>query len=128
MRKKIAEHMVLSRRTSAHVHSVFEVNFSRVAQDPRGEEGRVRARRRKLDLPVVHRQGGRSTRCAPCRSSTRRSTATTIVYHKDINIGIAVALDWGLIVPVIKHADEKNLLGLSRAVADLADARAQPSS
>ena len=45
MRKKIAEHMVLSRRTSAHVHSVFEVNFARVGEDPRGEEGRVRARR-----------------------------------------------------------------------------------
>ena len=65
-------------------------------------------------------------RCAPCRSSTPRSTATTSSTTRTINLGIAVALDWGLIVPVIKNADEMNLLGLSRAVADLANrARAQ---
>ena len=59
MRKKIAEHMVVSRRTSAHVHSVFEVNFSRVAQSSRGEEGRIREGGREAHLPVVHHQGGR---------------------------------------------------------------------
>ena len=119
MRKKIAEHMLLSRRTSAHVHSVFEVNFSRVAQ--------VREARKA----EYERQGGRLTylsfiikavvdalRAVPVVNAS--VDGDSIVYHKDVNVGIAVALDWGLIVPVIKKADEKNLLGLSRTVADLA--------
>jgi 2-oxoglutarate dehydrogenase E2 component (dihydrolipoamide succinyltransferase) len=119
MRKKIAEHMVLSRRTSAHVHSVFEVNFSRVAQ--------VRERKKK----EFERAGGKLTylsfivtavaealRAVPVVNAS--VDGDSIVYHKEINIGIAVALDWGLIVPVIKRADEKNLLGLSRVVTDLA--------
>ena len=62
-----------------------------------------------------------STRFADIQSSTRRSTASNVVYKKDINLGIAVALDSGLIVPVLKHADEKNLLGLSRGISDLAE-------
>ena len=77
MRKKIAEHMVMSRRTSAHVHSVFHVNFSTVEQIRAAEEGRVRAVGREADVHGVHREGRRSTRCAASRSSTRRSTATT---------------------------------------------------
>ena len=92
---------------------------------PRGadsgrEEGRVRASRRQAHLSVVHHQGGGRRPFVPCRSSTPRSTAIRSSYHKDVNIGIAVALDWGLIVPVVRNADSKNLLDLSRTVADLA--------
>ncbi len=121
MRRKIAEHMVLSKHTSAHVYSVFEVNYTRVEQIRQREEGRLRAAGREADLHVVHRQGGRGLPAPPPgdqrvdRRDQRRLSATTV------NLGIAVALDNGLIVPVVKSADEKNLLGLSRAIADVAD-------
>ena len=106
-------------------HSVFEVDFPRVARS-RGEESRYERAGVKLTyMPFIVKAAVEP--CANSRSSTPRSTATTIIYHKDVNVGIAVALEWGLIVPVIKHADDQNLLGLSRAIADLADARA-PSS
>jgi len=119
MRRKIAEHMVLSRRTSAHVHSVFEVDYSRVAK--------IRAAR-KADY---ERQGVKLTYMSFLMKATVDALKAVpvvntsidgdnIVYKKDINLGIAVALDWGLIVPVIKHAEEKNMLGLSRAIVDLA--------
>ena len=121
MRKKIAEHMVLSRRTSAHVHSVFEWTSRAVEQIRAGEEGGLRARRREADLHRVHRQGRRRLRCARHPILNASIDGDNVVYHKDINLGIAVALDGGLIVPVVKHADEKNLLGLSRAIADLAE-------
>jgi 2-oxoglutarate dehydrogenase E2 component (dihydrolipoamide succinyltransferase) len=119
MRKKIAEHMVISRRTSAHVHTVFEVNFSHI--------GRIREARR-IDY---ERAGGKLTylafiikavagalEAAPLLNSSVEGDS--VVYHKDINIGVAVALDWGLIVPVVKHADTHDLPGISRAIADLA--------
>ena len=119
MRKKIAEHMVTSRRTSAHVHSVFEVNFQRVAQ---------LRQRRKADY---ERNGVKLTFLSFIAKAVTDAIAKfpvinssldgdNIVYKKDVNLGVAVALDWGLIVPVVKNADEKNLLGLSRAIADLA--------
>ena len=119
MRRKIAEHMVLSRRTSAHVHSVFEVDYTRVAK--------IRAAR-KADY---ERQGVKLTYMSFLMKATVDALKAVpvvntsidgdnIVYKKDINLGIAVALDWGLIVPVIKHAEEKNMLGLSRAIVDLA--------
>ena len=119
MRKKIAEHMVLSRRTSAHVHSVFEVNFSRVAQiraAKKAEYERAGAKLTYLSFIV------KATVDALCAVPVVNASVEgeSIVYHKHVNIGIAVALDWGLIVPVIRDADGKNLLGLSRAVADLA--------
>ena len=119
MRRKIAEHMVLSRRTSAHVHSVFDVDYTRVAK--------IRAAR-KADY---ERQGVKLTYMSFLMKATVDALKAVpivntsidgdnIVYKKDINLGIAVALDWGLIVPVIKHAEEKNMLGLSRAIVDLA--------
>jgi 2-oxoglutarate dehydrogenase E2 component (dihydrolipoamide succinyltransferase) len=119
MRRKIAEHMVLSRRTSAHVHSVFEVDYTRVAK--------IRAAR-KADY---ERQGVKLTYMSFLMKATVDAlkavpvvntsiNGDNIVYKRDINLGIAVALDWGLIVPVIKHAEEKNMLGLSRAIVDLA--------
>ena len=119
MRKKIAEHMVLSRRTSAHVHSVFEVSFARLAQirDQRKTEFE-RAGAKLTYMSFITKAIVDALREVPIVNAS--VDGENIVYHKDINIGIAVALDWGLIVPVIKRADEKNLLGLSRAIADVA--------
>ena len=93
MRKKIAEHMVLSAHTSAHVHSVFEVNFARVAQLREHEEGGVRARRREADLHCRSSSRRRSTRCAQFPIVNASIDGDNIVYKKDINLGIAVALD-----------------------------------
>jgi 2-oxoglutarate dehydrogenase E2 component (dihydrolipoamide succinyltransferase) len=119
MRRKIAEHMILSRRTSAHVHSVFEVNFSRVAQVREAKKAEYERSGAKLTyLSFIVKAVVDALRAVPVVNAS--VDGEQIVYHRQINIGIAVALDWGLIVPVVKNADEKNLLGLSRAVADLA--------
>ena len=120
MRKKIAEHMILSRRTSAHVHSVFHVNFATV--------DRIREQKKH----AYEREGVKLTYLAfiakAIVDALRRHPLINasldedrIILKKDINLGIAVALEGGLIVPVVKHADEKNMLGLSRAIADLAE-------
>jgi 2-oxoglutarate dehydrogenase E2 component (dihydrolipoamide succinyltransferase) len=119
MRRKIAEHMVLSRRTSAHVHSVFEVNFSRVAQLREQKKAEYERAGAKLTyMSFITKAVVDALRAVPIVNASL--DGDNVVYKKDINIGIAVALDWGLIVPVLKNADEKNLLGLSRAIADLA--------
>ena len=119
MRKKIAEHMVLSRRTSAHVHSVFEVNFGKVAQVRAARKSEYERDGAKLTyLSFILKAAVDALRAVPVMNASL--DGDTIVYHKQVNVGIAVALDWGLIVPVVKNADEKNLLGLSRAVSDLA--------
>jgi pyruvate dehydrogenase E2 component (dihydrolipoamide acetyltransferase) len=119
MRKKIAEHMVLSRRTSAHVHSVFEVNFSRVAQIREARKGEYERAGAKLTyLSFIIKAAADALRAVPVVNAS--IVGDSVVYHKDVNVGIAVALDWGLIVPVIKHAADRNLLNVSRAVADLA--------
>ena len=119
MRKRIAEHMVMSRRTSAHVHSVFEVNFFRVAQIRESKKAAYEKAGAKLTyLSFIIKAVVDGLRAVPVINAS--IDGDNIVYHRDVNLGIAVALDWGLIVPVIKKADELNLLGLSRAVADLA--------
>jgi pyruvate dehydrogenase E2 component (dihydrolipoyllysine-residue acetyltransferase) len=120
MRKRIAEHMVASRRTSAHVHSVFEVNFTRVAQAREKHKSALERAGAKLTyLSFIIKAAIDALRAVPVVNAS--VDGDSIVFHNEINVGIAVALDWGLIVPVIRHADEKNLLGLSRAVADLAN-------
>ena len=120
MRKRIAEHMILSRRTSAHVHSVFEVNFSRLAQIREARKADFERSGAKLTyMSFIIKAAVDALRAVPIVNAS--VDGDTIVYHQEINVGIAVALDWGLIVPVVKRADEKNLLGLSRAVADLAN-------
>jgi 2-oxoglutarate dehydrogenase E2 component (dihydrolipoamide succinyltransferase) len=120
MRKKIAEHMVLSRRTSAHVHSVFEVNFSRVAQIRSLKKAEYERAGVKLTyLSFILKAAADALRAVPVVNAS--VDGESIVYHKDVNVGIAVALDWGLIVPVIRKTDEKSLLELSRAIADLAN-------
>ena len=119
MRKKIAEHMILSRKTSAHVHSVFEVSFARVDQVRAAKKHEYESAGAKLTyLSFIIKAAVDALVAVPLVNAS--IDGENIVYHKDVNVGIAVALDWGLIVPVIKHADEKNLVGISRAVADLA--------
>ncbi len=120
MRRKIAEHMVQSRRTSAHVHSVFEVNFGQVEKVRQAKKAEYERAGAKLTyLSFILKAVVDALRTVPVMNAS--VDGDNIVYHKQVNIGIAVALDWGLIVPVIKGADEKNLLGLSRAVVDLAN-------
>ena len=120
MRKKIAEHMVMSRRTSAHVHSVFHVNFStieKIRQEKKSEYERIGA---KLTyMAFIAKAIVDALRRYPIVNAS--IDGDNVVYKKDINLGIAVALESGLIVPVLKHADEKNLLGLSRGISDLAE-------
>ncbi len=121
IRKKTAEHMVLSKRTSAHVSTVFEVDMTRV------DELRKKHRQsweqasgvRLTFLPFILKAVVDALKSFPILNA--RVDGDAIAYHKDINLGVAVALDWGLIVPVIHRADEKNLLGLARAVNDIAD-------
>jgi len=120
MRKRIAEHMVASRRTSAHVHSVFEVNFSRVAQIREAKKAEFERGGAKLTfLSFIVKAAVEALRAVPIVNAS--VDGDSVLYHKDVNVGIAVALDWGLIVPVIKNADERNLVGLSRSIADLAN-------
>jgi 2-oxoglutarate dehydrogenase E2 component (dihydrolipoamide succinyltransferase) len=120
MRRKIAEHMIASKRTSAHVHSVFEVSFARVAEIRQAKKAEYERAGAKLTyLSFILKAAIDTLRAVPVVNASVEGD--NVVYHRDVNVGIAVALDWGLIVPVIKHADEKNLLGLSRAVVDLAN-------
>jgi pyruvate dehydrogenase E2 component (dihydrolipoamide acetyltransferase) len=119
MRRKIAEHMVMSRRTSAHVHSVFEIDFHRVARIRESKKAEFERLGVKLTfMSFIAKAVCDALRAVPVMNAS--IDGDTIVYKKDINLAIAVALDWGLIVPVVRDADEKNLLGLSRAIADLA--------
>jgi pyruvate dehydrogenase E2 component (dihydrolipoamide acetyltransferase) len=121
MRQRIAEHMLLSKRVSPHVYSVDEVNVSGIAA--------LRAKMKtkfeetsgtKLTfMPFFVRAAVEALRKYPTVNSS--VDGTNIVLHKECNIGIAVALDWGLIVPVIKNAEEKNFLGIARAMNDLAE-------
>jgi len=121
IRKKTAEHMVLSKRISAHVTTVFEIDMTRV--DHLREKYRPQYEERsgvKLTyMPFILKATVDALKAFPILNASVEGDA--VVYRHDINIGIAVALDWGLIVPVIRNADEKNVLGLARAVNDLAE-------
>ena len=120
MRKRIAEHMILSRRTSAHVYSVFEVNYSKVDQIRQARRGEYEQRGVKLTYTSFIAKV--AIECIGRHKIINASIdGDNIVYKREINLGIAVALDNGLIVPVIKRADELNLLGLSRAIAEVAE-------
>ena len=121
MRKKIAEHMIMSKRTSAHVHGVFEVDVTRIVK--------IRERRRhefekatglKLTFtPFFARAAVHGIRKWPIINSSVEGE--NIHYHASINLGIAVALDWGLIVPVVKNAEERSFVGLQKAITDLGE-------
>jgi len=121
MRKKIAEHMVLSRRTSAHVTTVYEIDMTKIAR--LREQHRYTFEERtgtKLTfMPFIFQAVNSGLRKFPIFNA--QVSGDQIIYKQDINLGMAVALDWGLIVPVIKRADDLSLSGLARAANDLAD-------
>jgi 2-oxoglutarate dehydrogenase E2 component (dihydrolipoamide succinyltransferase) len=120
MRRKIAEHMVLSKRTSAHVYSVFEVNYSRVDQIRKAKKAEYEQRGVKLTFTSFIAKV--AVDCLRRHKTVNASLdGDNVIYRRQTNLGIAVALEAGLIVPVVKRADEMNILGLSRAIADVAD-------
>jgi 2-oxoglutarate dehydrogenase E2 component (dihydrolipoamide succinyltransferase) len=113
IRKITADHMVMSRRVSAHVASFFEVDFTRVAQL------RAKAAEKPTFLAYIVKACAENLRTHPIVNAAVSGDST--IYRADVNVGIAVALDWGLIVPVIKHADELSLMGIARAINDLGE-------
>jgi 2-oxoglutarate dehydrogenase E2 component (dihydrolipoamide succinyltransferase) len=121
MRQKIAEHMVASKHVSAHVYSVEEIDMSKIAalRAKSKEEFEKRYETKLTFMPFFVKATVAGLRAYPTLNASL--DGTNMVLHKEVNIGIAVALDWGLIVPVIKNADEKNLLGIQRNLNDLAE-------
>jgi 2-oxoglutarate dehydrogenase E2 component (dihydrolipoamide succinyltransferase) len=120
MRLKIAEHMVLSKRTSPHVTTVHRVDMTKIAKlrDKYKEQFKSNYGFSLTYLPFIARASVAALRQFPLLNASL--DGNNIVYHNEIHIGIAVALENGLIVPVIRSADEKNILGLQRSVVDLA--------
>jgi pyruvate dehydrogenase E2 component (dihydrolipoamide acetyltransferase) len=121
MRAIIAQRMVESKRTSPHVHTVFKIDFTRIVKLREKEKNKYEQRNgvKLTYMPFITRAVIATLRKMPIVNTSMEGDA--IRYHQHINIGIAVALDWGLIVPVIKEAEEKNFLGIARAIADLAE-------
>jgi pyruvate dehydrogenase E2 component (dihydrolipoamide acetyltransferase) len=121
MRTIIAQRMVESKRTSPHVHTVFKIDFTRIVRLREKEKSKYEQRNgvKLTYMPFITRAVIATLRRMPIVNASLEGDA--IRYHQHINIGIAVALEWGLIVPVIKEAEEKNFLGIARAIADLAE-------
>lgn len=120
MRRSIAQHMVMTKRFAPHVEMIHEIDCTRIA------EVRAKAKNQFLEqngekltfLPFFLKAAASALKAFPAVNASL--DGDDVVYHRDINLGIAVALDWGLLVPVIRDADEKNILGLQRAINDLA--------
>jgi len=121
MRSIIAKRMVESKQTNAHVHTVFKVDMTRIVKLREKEKNKYEQRNgAKLTyMPFITRAAIQALKKHPIVNASTQGDA--ILYNKNINIGIAVALEWGLIVPVIKQTEEKNFLGITRAIVDLAD-------
>ncbi len=121
MRSIIAKRMVESKHTSPHVHTVFKVDMTRIVKLREREKNKYEQRNgvKLTYMPFITRAAVHALRKHPVVNAAIQGDA--IFYNKNINIGIAVALDWGLIVPVIRQAEEKNFLGVGRAIVDLAD-------
>jgi 2-oxoglutarate dehydrogenase E2 component (dihydrolipoamide succinyltransferase) len=121
MRQRIAEHMIASKHVSPHVYSVDEVDMTKVAslRAKSKDEFEKRYETKLTFMPFFVKAAVAGLRAFPTMNASL--DGTNVILHKEINIGIAVALDWGLIVPVIKNADEKNLLGVQRTLNDLAE-------
>jgi pyruvate dehydrogenase E2 component (dihydrolipoamide acetyltransferase) len=121
MRSIIAQRMVESKRTSPHVHTVFKVDMTRIVKIREKEKSKYEQRNgvKLTYMPFITRAAVVALRKHPIVNGSIEGEA--VRYNKNINIGIAVALDWGLIVPVIKQAEEKNFLGIARAIVDVAD-------
>ena len=121
MRSIIAQRMVDSKRTSAHVHTVFKIDMSRIVRIREKEKSKYEQRNgvKLTYMPFISRAVIATLRKMPIVNASMEGDA--IRYHKNINLGIAVALDWGLIVPVIRQAEDKSFLGIARAIVDLAE-------
>jgi len=121
MRKKIAEHMVQSRRTSAHVTTVYEIDMTRIAKlrEQVKDSFAERTGTKLSYMPFIFQAVNNALRKFPIFNA--QVSGDQIIYKRDINLGMAVALDWGLIVPVIKRADDLSIAGLARAANDLAE-------
>ncbi len=121
MRKKIAERMVESRRTSAHVHTVFKVDMTRIVKLREKVRKQWEARNgvKLTFMPFVAKALMHGIRVKPILNSSVVGDA--IQYHKNINIGIAVALEWGLIVPVVKQSENLSFVGLQRGITDIGE-------
>ncbi|GAC1397130.1 MAG: hypothetical protein NVSMB56_12130 [Pyrinomonadaceae bacterium] len=121
MRKRIAEHMLLSKRTSAHVTTVYEIDMTRIAKlrDQNKNAFHERTGTKLTFMPFIFQALTAAIRKFPIFNA--QVAGDQIIYKRDINLGMAVALDWGLIVPVIKRADELSIAGLARTANDLAD-------
>jgi 2-oxoglutarate dehydrogenase E2 component (dihydrolipoamide succinyltransferase) len=119
MRRKIADRMLTSLQTSAHIYSAYEVDFSRVADLRKAHKARYEADGANLTYTafIAHAVAATLRECPYANASV---DGDQIVYRNDINLGVAVALEQGLIVPVIRHADRKNLRELCGAISDLA--------
>ena len=121
MRQRIAEHMVASKHVSPHVYSVDEIDISKVAalRAKSKDEFQKRYDTKLTFMPFFVKAAVAGLRAFPTMNASL--DGTNVILHKEINVGIAVALDWGLLVPVIKNADEKNVLGIQRNLNDLAE-------
>jgi 2-oxoglutarate dehydrogenase E2 component (dihydrolipoamide succinyltransferase) len=121
MRAIIAKRMVESKQTSAHVHTVFKVDMTRIVKLREKEKNKYEQRNgvKLTYMPFITRAAVQALRKHPIVNASTQGDA--ILYGKNINIGIAVALEWGLIVPVIKQSEEKSFLGIARSIVDLAD-------
>ena len=121
MRQRIAEHMVASKHVSPHVYSVDEVDMTKVAalRAKSKDEFEKRYETKLTFMPFFVKAAVAGLRAYPTMNASL--DGTNVILHKEINVGIAVALDWGLLVPVIKNADEKNILGIQRNMNDLAE-------
>jgi pyruvate dehydrogenase E2 component (dihydrolipoamide acetyltransferase) len=121
MRSIIAQRMVESKRTSPHVHTVFKVDMTRIVKLREKEKSKYEQRNgvKLTYMPFITRAAIVALRKHPVVNGSIEGEA--IRYNKNINIGIAVALDWGLIVPVLKQTEEKNFLGIARGIVDVAD-------
>jgi pyruvate dehydrogenase E2 component (dihydrolipoamide acetyltransferase) len=121
MRKKISEHMVQSRRTSAHVTTVYDIDMTRIAKlrDQQKDSFAERTGTKLSFMPFIFQAVNNALRKFPIFNA--QVSGDQIIYKRDINLGMAVALDWGLIVPVIKRADDLSISGLARVANDLAE-------
>ena len=121
MRKKIAEHMTMSQRTSAHVATVYEIDMTRVhrLRESKKAEFQQRVGTKLSYMPFIFQAITQAIRRFPIFNS--QVSGDQVIYKRDINLGMAVALDWGLIVPVIKRADDLSIGGLAKAANDLAE-------
>jgi len=121
MRQRIAEHMVVSKRVSPHVYSIDEADMTPITRIRERSKAAFESKygTKLTFMPFFVRACVQALRAYPTVNAS--ADGTTVVLHREVNVGIAVALDWGLIVPVLKNAEEKNFLGLARGINDLAE-------